>query len=105
MNNVDLGCLRGYLAPSILEWLKEGEQLTSKFLDNCKTASDHELRRLLENNCNVYMKRTTCTWLRHYEKWAEHKGIQMDLADVPREELDSVAAILCRIGEDRWQGV
>ena len=53
-----------------------------------KTASDEELKRLVENNSNLNTKRTTSTWLRRYEKWAEHKGVQTDLADVPREELD-----------------
>jgi len=35
MDDIDLGCLRGYLASSIIEWLMEGEQLTSEFLNNC----------------------------------------------------------------------
>ena len=55
-----------------------------------KTARDEELKRLVENNSNLNTKRTTSTWLRRYKKWAEHKGVQTDLADVPREELNRV---------------
>ena len=122
MENVDIDSLRGLLAPSILEWLDEGRQLTSGLFDDCtnvdeffdslpeaellelecnplkaiastskfKTTSDEELKHLVENNSNLNTKRTISTWLRHYEKWMEHKGIQKDLADIPREELDSV---------------
>jgi len=124
MDNIDIASLRGYLDPSILEWLTEGEQSTSEFLDNCadvdeifkslpeaelaelecsasqyqaatstgkfKTVSDEELSCLIENDSNLNTKRTTCTWLRGYKRWAERKGIQMDLADVPKEGLDRV---------------
>ena len=44
----------------------------------------------MENNTNLNTKRSTSTWLKRYEKWAEHKGEQTDLAKVPRERLDGV---------------
>ena len=118
MENISL---RGFVAPSILEWLTEDEQSTSRLLGDYantdeffeslpeaelaelersplkavattskfKTTSDKELKRLVENNSNLNTKRTS-TWLKRYEKWAEHKGMQTDLADVPKEELNRV---------------
>jgi len=58
---------------------------TSKF----KAASNEELKRFLENNSNL---NTKCQHAlgRCYEKWAEHKGIQTDLADIPREDFGRV---------------
>ena len=47
-------------------------------------------KHLVENNNNLNTKCTTSTWLNRYEEWAEHKGMQTDLTDVPKEELDRV---------------
>lgn len=122
MDDIDIESLREFLAPSIMEWLTEGEKSTNELVDNSddadefleglpevelaelerdlteaasstsvfKTASDEELKRLVENNSNANTKRATSTWLGRYQKWAEHKGVHTDLADVPREELDRV---------------
>ena len=121
MENVDIDSLRGFVAPSIFEWLTEGEQSTSGFFSDCtntdeffksipeaklvelersplttvattskfKTTSNKELKRFVENNSNLNMKRTS-SWLKHYKEWTEHKSMQTDLADIPKEELDRV---------------
>ena len=34
MENIDIDSLRGFVAPSILEWLTEDEQLTSRLLSD-----------------------------------------------------------------------
>ena len=91
MENVNIDSLRGFLAPSVIEWLTEGGQSTSGLLGDCvdtdeffeglpevelvelehspskavdttsefKTASNEELKCLIENNSNLNMKRTT----------------------------------------------
>ena len=58
--------------------LEEKSSSTSEF----KTTDEKELKRLVENNTNLNTKCSTATWLKRYEKWAEHKGEQTDLAKV-----------------------
>ena len=85
MENVHIDSLRGLLAPSILEWLEDGQQSISGLFDDCtnadgffdslpeaelselernplkavastsefKTASNEELKRLVESNLNT----------------------------------------------------
>ena len=35
MENVDINSLKGFLAPSVIKWLTEGQQLTSGLLGDC----------------------------------------------------------------------
>lgn len=53
-----------------------------------KHYSEAELKHLVENNTNSNTKRSTSTWINHFEKWAEHKGGQTDLAKIPKDDLD-----------------
>ena len=54
-----------------------------------KTTNEKELKGLVENNTNLNTKHSTSTWLKCYEKWAEHKGTQTDCAKVLQESLDN----------------
>ena len=117
MEDIDTASLNEFLSPSLIDWLTE--QGTSELPVSCagvdeffeslseteltelessqlasstefKTGTNEDLKHLIQNNSNLNTKRTTSTWLRRYEKWAEHKSVQMDFADVPKEELNRV---------------
>ena len=65
---------------------ENGRASTSGF----KTVSERELSRLIENNSNTNMKHSTSPWLKLYKKWAEHRGMQTNLAFVAKDRLDGV---------------
>ena len=97
MEDVDTASLDEFLSPSLIDWLTEREQSTSELPVSCtgvdeffeslsetelaelessqlasstkfKTATDEDLKRLIQNNSNLNTKRTTSTWLRRYKK-------------------------------------
>ena len=40
-----------------------------------KRTNTSELQQLIAKNTNENTKRSTNTWLRHYQKWAEERGL------------------------------
>ena len=49
-----------------------------------------ELLQLIAKNTNDNTKRSTNTWLRCYQKWAEERGFESNIAGVPKLELDGI---------------
>ena len=46
--------------------------------------------QLIAKNTNDNTKRSTNTWLRRYQKWAEERGFESNIARVPKLELDGI---------------
>ena len=49
-----------------------------------------ELQQLIAKNTNENTKRSTNTWLRRYQKWAEERGFESNIVLVPKLELDAI---------------
>ena len=49
-----------------------------------------ELPQLIAKNTNKNTKRSTNTWLRCYQKWAEEQGFESNIAWVPKLKLDGI---------------
>ena len=55
MENIDIDPLRGLLAPSILEWLEDGEQSTSGLFKDCTNVDEFSIayRKMNYWNWNI----------------------------------------------------
>ena len=49
-----------------------------------------ELLQLIAKNTNQNTKHSTNTQLRHYQKWAEERGFEPNIARVPKLKLDGI---------------
>lgn len=72
----------------------EGQETTSSEQlhgnSTVENAEEEEIHRLIAKNENKNTKRSTNTWVRRFEDWAEGRGLPTDLASIPSTELDGV---------------
>ena len=69
------------------------ERTAEPRLSSCsefKRTNSGELQRLIEKNRNENTKRSTNTWVKRYQKWAEERGFEANIAQVPKSELDGI---------------